>query len=168
MKTRCEKKKNMDFDLSYHTFLFPLNHKQIMTQLSTEELLAKIAQLELENKILKENSNHKENNNQILTNDQFTKIDDNFCLDEYKRYGRQMIVPQFGSLLSQIKLKNSKILVVGAGGLGSPALLYLSAAGIGTIGIIDDDVVDTSNLHRQVIHSTDMVENLNVYLQRII
>ncbi len=157
MKTRCEKKKNMDFDLSYHTFLFPFEHKQIMTQLSTEELLAKIAQLELENKILKENSNHKENNNQILTNDQFTKIDDNFCLDEYKRYGRQMIVPQFGSLLSQIKLKNSKILVVGAGGLGSPALLYLSAAGIGTIGIIDDDVVDTSNLHRQVIHSTDMV-----------
>ena len=107
MKTRCEKK-NMDFDLSYHTFLFPLNHKQIMTQLSTEELLAKIAQLELENKILKENSNHKENNNQILTNDQFTKIDDNFCLDEYKRYGRQMIVPQFGSLLSQIKLKTPR------------------------------------------------------------
>lgn len=67
-----------------------------------------------------------------------------------------MIVPQFGSLPSQIKLKDSKILIVGAGGLGCPALLYLSAAGIGTIGIIDDDIVDISNLHRQVLHTSDM------------
>ncbi|RCK56132.1 Adenylyltransferase and sulfurtransferase UBA4 [Candida viswanathii] len=126
-----------------------------MTQLTTEELLARIAQLEAENKLLRERNQFKENQDPAPS--KYTKIDDNFCLDEYKRYGRQMIVPQFGSLLSQIKLKNSKILVVGAGGLGSPALLYLSAAGVGTIGIIDDDVVDTSNLHRQVIHSTDMV-----------
>lgn len=128
-----------------------------MTQLSTEELLAKIAKLELENKLLREKSQINENQTENSDNPKYTMIDDNFCLDEYKRYGRQMIVPEFGSLKSQIKLKNSKILVVGAGGLGSPALLYLSAAGIGTIGIVDDDVVDTSNLHRQVIHSTDMV-----------
>lgn len=117
-----------------------------------KELLAKIAQLEFENNQLKQQQHGLKSKNE-----QFCKIDENFSLDEYKRYGRQMIVPQFGSLESQIKLKNSKVLVVGAGGLGSPALLYLSSAGIGTIGIIDHDTVDTSNLHRQVIHNTEMV-----------
>ena len=122
-----------------------------MSEPSKEELLARIAQLELENEQLKQQNGKKSQH------EQFNKIDDNFSLDEYKRYGRQMIVPQFGSLESQIKLKNSKVLVVGAGGLGSPALLYLSSAGIGKIGIIDPDTVDTSNLHRQVIHNTEMV-----------
>lgn len=78
-------------------------------------------------------------------------------LEEYKRYGRQMIVPEFGALKSQLNLKNAKILVVGAGGLGCPALLYLSGAGIGEIGIVDNDTVDESNLHRQVLHTTDKV-----------
>ncbi|CAX45373.1 MPT synthase sulfurylase, putative [Candida dubliniensis CD36] len=123
-----------------------------MSEPSKEELLAKIAQLEFENNQLKQQQHGLKSKNE-----QFCKIDENFSLDEYKRYGRQMIVPQFGSLESQIKLKNSKVLVVGAGGLGSPALLYLSSAGIGTIGIIDHDTVDTSNLHRQVIHNTEMV-----------
>ncbi|KAI3402678.2 cnxF [Candida oxycetoniae] len=83
------------------------------------------------------------------------KVDEYFTLDEYKRYGRQMIVPQFGSLSAQKKLQRAKVLVVGAGGLGSPLLQYLSAAGVGTIGIIDNDTVDTSNLHRQIIHTTE-------------
>src|ERR687889_845114 len=57
----------------------------------------------------------------------------------------------------QKRLKNAKVLVIGAGGLGSPALLYLAAAGVGTLGILDDDVVDESNLQRQILHSTDRV-----------
>lgn len=81
-------------------------------------------------------------------------------LQEFTRYGRQMIVPGFGSLLSQIKLKKSKILVIGAGGLGCPALLYLCGAGVGKIGILDNDVVDHGNLHRQVLHTTDFVGRL--------
>lgn len=78
-------------------------------------------------------------------------------LEEYRRYGRQMIVPEFGSLPSQLKMKGTSILVIGAGGLGCPALMYLAAAGVGRIGIVDDDVVDESNLHRQVLHTTESV-----------
>lgn len=71
--------------------------------------------------------------------------------DEVERYSRHLIIPEIGSV-GQRRLKNAKVLVIGAGGLGSPALLYLAAAGVGTIGIIDDDSVDLSNLQRQVIH----------------
>jgi sulfur-carrier protein adenylyltransferase/sulfurtransferase len=71
--------------------------------------------------------------------------------DEVERYSRHLIIPEIGSI-GQRRLKNAKVLVIGAGGLGSPALLYLAAAGVGTLGIIDDDVVDLSNLQRQVIH----------------
>src|ERR1051325_5700916 len=71
--------------------------------------------------------------------------------DEVKRYSRHLIIPDVG-MTGQKRLKNAKVLVVGAGGLGSPALLYLAAAGVGTLGIIDFDVVDESNLQRQVIH----------------
>src|SRR5690349_25049530 len=71
--------------------------------------------------------------------------------EEAKRYSRHLVLKEFG-LDNQIKLKESKVLVVGAGGLGSPALLYLAAAGVGTIGVADDDVVETSNLQRQVVH----------------
>jgi adenylyltransferase/sulfurtransferase len=70
---------------------------------------------------------------------------------EVERYSRHLIIPEIGTL-GQRRLKNAKVLVIGAGGLGSPALLYLAAAGVGTIGIIDDDAVDLSNLQRQVIH----------------
>ena len=71
--------------------------------------------------------------------------------DEVERYSRHLIIPEIGTL-GQRRLKNAKVLVIGAGGLGSPALLYLAAAGVGTLGIIDDDDVDLSNLQRQVIH----------------
>jgi sulfur-carrier protein adenylyltransferase/sulfurtransferase len=71
--------------------------------------------------------------------------------EEVARYSRHLIIPDVG-VAGQKRLKNAKVLVVGAGGLGSPALLYLAAAGVGTLGVIDFDVVDESNLQRQVIH----------------
>jgi molybdopterin/thiamine biosynthesis adenylyltransferase/rhodanese-related sulfurtransferase len=71
--------------------------------------------------------------------------------EEMQRYSRHLIIPEFG-MDAQLRLKNARVLVIGAGGLGSPALLYLAAAGVGTLGIVDDDVVDVSNLQRQVIH----------------
>ncbi|MDD6791444.1 MAG: adenylyltransferase/sulfurtransferase MoeZ, partial [Thermobifida fusca] len=72
-------------------------------------------------------------------------------VDEVRRYSRHLIIPDVG-MDGQKRLKNAKVLCVGAGGLGSPALLYLAAAGVGTLGIVDFDVVDESNLQRQVIH----------------
>lgn len=81
--------------------------------------------------------------------------------EEINRYSRHLILPEVG-LKGQLKLKNSKVLVVGTGALGSPVLLYLSAAGIGTIGIIDFDTVDESNLQRQIIHSTNEIGNPKV------
>ncbi len=71
--------------------------------------------------------------------------------DEVARYSRHLIIPEIG-VTGQKRLKNARVLVIGAGGLGAPTLLYLAAAGVGTIGIIDFDVVDESNLQRQVIH----------------
>ncbi|GFG86001.1 adenylyltransferase/sulfurtransferase MoeZ [Mycolicibacter algericus] len=71
--------------------------------------------------------------------------------DEVERYSRHLIIPDVG-VQGQKRLKNARVLVIGAGGLGAPTLLYLAAAGVGTIGIIDFDVVDESNLQRQVIH----------------
>lgn len=73
--------------------------------------------------------------------------------EEYRRYARHLILPEFG-IAGQRKLKESSVLVVGTGGLGSPVLLYLAAAGVGRIGLVDFDVVDDSNLQRQVIHGT--------------
>jgi len=75
---------------------------------------------------------------------------------QIQRYARHIILPEVGAR-GQEKLLHAKVLVVGAGGLGSPSLMYLAAAGIGTIGIIDDDVVDLSNLQRQVIHATERI-----------
>ena len=79
-----------------------------------------------------------------------------FSRDELSRYNRHIIIPEFG-LEAQQKLKASKVLVIGSGGLGSPVLLYLAAAGIGTIGIVDFDVVDDSNLQRQVLFGVQEV-----------
>lgn len=72
-------------------------------------------------------------------------------VDEVRRYSRHLIIPDVG-MEGQKRLKNAKVLVIGAGGLGAPALMYLAAAGVGTLGVVDFDVVDESNLQRQVIH----------------
>jgi molybdopterin/thiamine biosynthesis adenylyltransferase/rhodanese-related sulfurtransferase len=76
--------------------------------------------------------------------------------EQRERYSRHLLVPEIG-LAGQTKLLESKVLLLGAGGLGSPTALYLAAAGVGTLGIVDDDDVDLSNLQRQVIHTTDRI-----------
>src|SRR5215207_7177340 len=76
--------------------------------------------------------------------------------EQKERYGRHLLLPEIGAE-GQAKLLDSKVLLLGAGGLGSPTALYLAAAGVGTLGIVDDDDVDLSNLQRQVIHTTDRV-----------
>jgi molybdopterin/thiamine biosynthesis adenylyltransferase/rhodanese-related sulfurtransferase len=76
--------------------------------------------------------------------------------EQRERYSRHMLVPEIG-IEGQQKLLDAKVLLLGAGGLGSPTALYLAAAGVGTLGIVDDDVVDLSNLQRQVIHTTDRI-----------
>jgi molybdopterin/thiamine biosynthesis adenylyltransferase len=81
--------------------------------------------------------------------------------EQINRYGRHIILPQIGSR-GQEKLLSAKILQVGAGGLGSPIALYLAAAGIGTLGIMDGDTVDLSNLQRQIIHTTPDIGRLKV------
>ena len=73
--------------------------------------------------------------------------------EEIKRYSRHLIMPEVG-VDGQRKLKAARVLCVGAGGLGAPAAMYLAAAGVGTLGLVDFDAVDASNLHRQVIYDT--------------
>lgn len=79
-----------------------------------------------------------------------------FSEDDIQRYSRHILLQEVGGK-GQKKLRDSKVLIVGAGGLGSPSAFYLAAAGVGTIGIIDDDVVDLSNLQRQILHGTSDV-----------
>jgi adenylyltransferase/sulfurtransferase len=100
-------------------------------------------------------------------------------VDEVKRYSRHLIIPDVG-MIGQKRLKNAKVLCVGAGGLGSPALLYLAAAGVGTLGVIDFDVVDESNLQRQIIHgqsdvgrpkalsARDSIKEVNPYVHVVV
>ena len=76
--------------------------------------------------------------------------------EQINRYARHILLDGVGGV-GQEKLLESRVLVIGAGGLGSPALLYLAAAGVGTLGVVDDDVVDLSNLQRQIVHSTGSV-----------
>lgn len=111
-----------------------------------------LAALKAENAKLRNKIETLENGNNSSSQEKYP-----LTLEEYRRYGRQMIVKEFNGLDGQMKLKNAKVLVIGAGGLGCPALLYLVAAGIGHFGIVDNDTVDESNLHRQVLHDTSKV-----------
>ncbi|WP_457940988.1 molybdopterin-synthase adenylyltransferase MoeB [Mesorhizobium sp. 10J20-29] len=79
-----------------------------------------------------------------------------FSPEELERYARHVVLPEVGGA-GQQKLKRARVLVIGAGGLGAPVLQYLAAAGVGTLGIVDDDTVSLSNLQRQVIHDTEAV-----------
>lgn len=100
-------------------------------------------------------------------------------VDEVRRYSRHLIIPDVG-MDGQKRLKNAKVLCVGAGGLGSPALMYMAAAGVGTLGIVEFDEVDESNLQRQIIHSQadigrpkaesarDSVKGINPYVNVIL
>jgi molybdopterin/thiamine biosynthesis adenylyltransferase/rhodanese-related sulfurtransferase len=100
-------------------------------------------------------------------------------VDEVRRYSRHLIIPDVG-MTGQKRLKNARVLCVGAGGLGSPALLYLAAAGVGTLGVVDFDVVDESNLQRQIIHgqsdigrpkaesARDSIREINPYVEVIL
>ncbi|MEZ0066112.1 molybdopterin/thiamine biosynthesis adenylyltransferase/rhodanese-related sulfurtransferase [Streptacidiphilus sp. MAP12-20] len=100
-------------------------------------------------------------------------------VDEVRRYSRHLIIPDVG-MDGQKRLKNAKVLCVGAGGLGSPALMYLAAAGVGTLGIVEFDTVDESNLQRQIIHgqsdigrskaesARDSVQEINPYVNVIL
>ncbi len=101
---------------------------------------------------------------------------ESLTVDEVRRYSRHLIIPDVG-MAGQKRLKNAKVLCVGAGGLGSPALMYLAAAGVGTLGIVEFDIVDESNLQRQIIHgqsdigrpkaesARDFVQEINPYVQ---
>jgi sulfur-carrier protein adenylyltransferase/sulfurtransferase len=101
---------------------------------------------------------------------------ESLSVDEVRRYSRHLIIPDVG-MDGQKRLKNAKVLCVGAGGLGSPALMYLAAAGVGTLGIVEFDVVDESNLQRQIIHgqsdvgrskgesARDSVQEINPFVQ---
>ncbi|KAH7312464.1 hypothetical protein B0I35DRAFT_452387 [Stachybotrys elegans] len=82
--------------------------------------------------------------------------------EDYERYSRQMIIPNFG-LQGQLRIKNAKVLIVGAGGLGCPAAAYLAGAGVQTLGLVDGDTVETSNLHRQIAHSSARVSMPKVH-----
>ena len=79
---------------------------------------------------------------------------DRFSPDELERYARHIVLREIGGA-GQQKIKNARVIVIGAGGLGSASLYYLAAAGVGTIGIVDDDVVEVSNLQRQIVHTVD-------------
>jgi adenylyltransferase/sulfurtransferase len=84
-----------------------------------------------------------------------------FSADELERYARHIVLHEIGGP-GQQRLKAARVLVIGAGGLGSPAILYLAAAGVGTLGVVDDDAVSLSNLQRQVLHGTGEIGNPKV------
>ncbi|GBB86036.1 hypothetical protein RclHR1_12490003 [Rhizophagus clarus] len=125
-----------------------------------EQLRIRVKELEeklnnKQNSLLNSNTNSKLKESTLQKTETFDKappIYKDLTLAEYMLYGRQLILSDFGKS-GQLKLKNTSILIVGAGGLGAPAAIYLAAAGVGKLGIVDYDKVERSNLHRQIIHN---------------
>lgn len=138
-------------NLYYFYFLLCPYLQTIMTE--DADSARKIEELQRENERLR---NELETRDSVAAATSTSTTNDGLTLEEYRRYGRQLIMKEIGKS-GQLKLKGSKILVVGAGGLGCPVLAYLAGAGVGTIGIVDNDIVDSSNLHRQILHDTTKV-----------
>ncbi|KAG9137296.1 hypothetical protein Leryth_014932 [Lithospermum erythrorhizon] len=133
------------------------NVSEIMTEIET--LKSTKSQIETRISLLESQLHHLQNistsdklNNNNCNNNPQVNFQNGLTTDQIYRYSRHLLLPSFG-VQAQAKLLKSSILVIGAGGLGSPALLYLAACGAGKIGIVDHDVVEMNNLQRQIIHS---------------
>eukprot|EP00088_Acartia_fossae_P037615 TRINITY_DN3880_c0_g1_i4.p1 TRINITY_DN3880_c0_g1~~TRINITY_DN3880_c0_g1_i4.p1 ORF type:complete len:466 (-),score=72.43 TRINITY_DN3880_c0_g1_i4:261-1616(-) len=129
------------------------------------ELKKKLAEKDALIEVLKERLKVYETEKEItatklpLANDKVDIVEEKLTNDEVARFSRQIILPDF-RVKGQQKLKKSRVLVVGCGGLGCPSAVFLAGAGVGTIGLVDFDTVDISNLHRQIMHSTTRVGEL--------
>ncbi|KAJ1760311.1 hypothetical protein LPJ58_001818 [Coemansia sp. RSA 1591] len=134
--------------------------KMLLRRLRSEELEleSELFALEGEEQAVKDKTKAKDQ----AVSDKAAKVDtaegnnaeDQLTNDEIRRFSRQLLMPEIG-VSGQLQLRNSRVLIVGTGGLGSPCALYLAAMGVGTLGLVDHDSVDASNLHRQIIHTAE-------------
>ncbi|KAJ2192724.1 Molybdenum cofactor synthesis protein 3, partial [Coemansia sp. RSA 521] len=134
--------------------------KMLLRRLRSEELEleSELFALEGEEQAVKDKTKAKDQ----AVSDKAAKVDtaegnnaeDQLTNDEIRRFSRQLLMPEI-SVSGQLQLRNSRVLIVGTGGLGSPCALYLAAMGVGTLGLVDHDSVDASNLHRQIIHTAE-------------
>ncbi|KAI1461691.1 adenylyltransferase [Annulohypoxylon moriforme] len=138
-----------------------LRHKIVQAEKELQELRKQLTELESSNSRVNED----QGSSSIPDLNQHTETLPEWKWplkeEEYSRYGRQLILPTVG-IKGQLNLKSSAVLIVGAGGLGCPAAAYLAGAGVGTLGVVDGDTVETSNLHRQIAHSTSRVGMMKV------